>query len=144
MTNITIINDEKPNECRDILLAAMAFSFPDYKNMLKNIEKIDAFHSNGRKRSIAIYENEAVGFVDWTSSEVNWLMVLPKHHRSKIGTRLINVVKTNSDKPIKTLCVDTNFSALQFYLKSGFEILSNDAQGRMFGEYFNNFRLIYR
>lgn len=80
---------------------------------------------------VATKEAEVVGFIAYSSDEIGWLYVDPKHARQGIGRTLIQSVLDDIDKAsIEVLSGNTN--AIKLYESFGFNIIET-VRGRMPG-----------
>lgn len=142
MNKVELSENESPDACKAILISAMRTSFAtDRPDMIAAASALAAFESKGRSRRVAIVEGEAIGFVDWSGSEIAWLMVRSDFQGRGVGSFLVGAVEQLTRHDLRTLCVSTNKRALNFYIREGFHIISQNVPGRMFGVAFENYLL---
>ncbi len=71
-----------------------------------------------------VYENELgiVGFISMIDEEIGGLFVLPQHHSTGIGTKLVNYVSDLYEK-LEVEVFDKNEIGRAFYSKYGFSLI---------------------
>lgn len=131
-------NDDCGRECREVVVEAMKTSFANGRpGMISAAMALPTFDARGRRRLVAAMRGVVVGFIDWTPRNIGWLMVHPNAQNKGIGSRLLELVKAESDE-LDVLCVESNVRALGFYKHAEFRVVRSGVTGTMFGEPFVN------
>ena len=139
---VSIVAQERPEECKEVLLSALNTSFgKDCPPLVEAVRRLPRFGSRGRIRRVALVCDRSVGFVDWDEKEIAWLMVRKEFQGLGIGGTLLQEVERGALGHVSVLCVHQNQAALRFYRRHGYEVVNDCVEGKMFGMPFTNYML---
>jgi len=81
---------------------------------------------------VALLENKVLGFVAFSSDEINWLYIDPNHYKKGIGHALLNFALERCEDKVEVSVLSGNTPAIQLYLKTGFKIIEKK-KGKLVG-----------
>ncbi len=81
---------------------------------------------------VAVSEKQVVGFVAFSSDEINWLYTDPNHYKKGIGNALLNFALERCEDKVEVSVLSGNKPAIQLYLKAGFKIIEKKT-GKLVG-----------
>lgn len=86
----------------------------------------------GSKIIVAERDQKILGFAAYSSHQLVWLYVTPRHFSEGIGQQLIRHILARTDRPLDVQMLDGNRRALRLYQHMGFEIYKR-TQGHIEG-----------
>jgi len=81
---------------------------------------------------VAVLENKVLGFVAFSSDEINWLYIDPNHYKKGIAQALLNFALERCEDKVEVTVLSGNTPAIQLYLKTGFKIIEKK-KGKLVG-----------